>query len=538
MSVKKKLLVIAGIALTAFVVVAGIALSLLINVDQFRPQLARAMSAALGRDVAIGHISLSIFSGSAVVNELSIADDPTFGKATFVTAKAVRVGVALLPLITTKHLRIESLRLEEPHVTLRRSASGTWNFSTLAAGTSAEPAGSAASSNLTLSVDRLAITGGQIVLETAAAHAARVTYQDLTIDVRDFSATSQFRFAGSVTAPGGGTLKVSGHAGPVADAGLGSMPFEATIDGAGIDIRRTGLVDPAAGLGGIVGLHLGASSNGTRIDASGTLRGDKLQLVPGASPASQPVDIAFASKYDLATHEGVVSRGDVRMGGAAARVLGRYSTRTGTPAVRLTLAGHQMPVSDLQGVLPAVGAALPRGARFTRGALDVDLAAKGPLDRLVIAGPIVMTGAALSGFDLGSHMQKVASLAGLQAGGETAIETLGVTLRVAPDGIRADGLTCVAPSIGRLDGNGTIAPNGALDFRMLAKLVRANGMAGQVTRLVSFGQSEGGVPFRIAGTTSAPVFVPDVGRAASEAVKNPGTVSKATGLMRSLFHRK
>jgi AsmA protein len=534
---RKKLIVLAGVTLIASIAIFAIAVSLLVNIDRFRPQLARAMSTALGREVAIGPISLSVLSASAVVSDLSIGDDPKFGKAPFVTAKSVRVGVALLPLVTSKHLRIESLRLQEPHLMLRRSPSGTWNFSTLGAASSSAPAGAAPASNLTLSMDRLAITSGQVVIESTAAGASRVAYEDLTIDVRDFSTTSQFRFAGSVTAPGGGTLKVDGHAGPVTAAGIGSMPFEAAIDGAGVDIRRAGLVDPAAGLGGIVDLHLRVASTGSRIGASGTLRGDKLQLVPGASPALQPIDFAYASDYDLSTGEGVVKRGDVRIGGAAARLLGKFSTRTGTPAVRLALAGHHMPVSDLQALLPAVGATLPRGARFTRGVLDVDLAARGPLDRLVIDGPIVMTDAALSGFDLGSQMQKVTSVARLQRSSETTIQTLGVTLHVAPDGIRADALTCVLPAVGRLDGAGTIAPNGALDFRMLAKLVRQNGVAGDVARLVSLGHPEGAVPFRITGTTESPVFVPDVARAASDAIKNPGTVSKATGFMRSLFDR-
>jgi AsmA protein len=536
--IRKKLIVITAVTVSGVLAVFAIAVSLLVNIDHFRPQLARALGAALGREVAIGHISLSVLSGSAVVDDLSIADDPAFARAPFVTAKSVRVGVALLPLITTKHLRIESLRLHEPHLIMRRSGSGVWNFSTLGAAAPAKAqAGPPAASSLTLSIDRLAITDGQVVIETAAARAARAAYEALNIDVRDFSTSGRFRFSGRVKTPGGGTLKLSGQGGPIDSGGLGSIPFEATIDAAALDIKRSGFVDPAAGLAGLVDLHLQATSNGARLNASGTLRGDKLQLVPGASPATQPIEMAYASDYDLSKQEGVVRRGDLRVGRAAARILGRFSTRAETPAVHLTMAGHHMPVSDLQALLPAVGATLPRGARFTRGVLDVDLTAKGPVDRLVIDGPIVMTDAALSGFDLGSHMQKVASFAGVRGSSETTIQTLRVNLRVAPDGIRADGLTCVAPAVGRLEGAGTIAPNNALDFHMRATLNHATGVAGQAVRLVSFGRPDAGVPFRITGTTTAPVFVPDVGRAASDAVKDPGTRSKATGFMRSLFHK-
>ena len=196
-----------------------------------------------------------------------------------------------------------------------------------------------------------------------------------------------------------------------------------------------------------------------------------------------------------------------------------------------------MPVTDLQALLPAIGATLPAGARFRNGVVDADLTAKGPLDRLVVAGPIAMTDATLTGFDIGSRMQKVAVLAGVEGNRDTVIQAFRVTLRVAPDGVRADGLTCVVPSIGSLDGAGTVAPNGALDFKMLARLAHATGVTRQVAWLASLGNSDATVPFRVTGTTASPVFLPDVARAASDTIKQPGTVSKAAGFMRSLFGR-
>ena len=56
--------------------------------------------------------------------------------------------------------------------------------------------------------------------------------------------------------------------------------------------------------------------------------------------------------------------------------------------------------------------------------------------------------------------------------------------------------------------------------------------------MASLGQPEHGIPFRITGTTASPVFVPDVGRAAADAIRDPGTIAKATGFMRSLFGKK
>ena len=110
-------------------------------------------------------------------------------------------------------------------------------------------------------------------------------------------------------------------------------------------------------------------------------------------------------------------------------------------------------------------------------------------------------------------------------------------LRVAPDGIRADNLNLVAPAFGTLTGSGTIAPKGNLDFKMLAKLT-GSGAVSQVSRVASLGRPANGIPFRIQGTMANPVFVPDVGRAVGDLVKDPETAKKAATVLGGLFGGK
>src|SRR5256885_9706917 len=71
----------------------------LIPVNQFRPTIEQKASAALGRKVDVGNLSLSLFTGSLAADNLSIADDPKFSNSAFLTAKSIKVGVELLPLI-------------------------------------------------------------------------------------------------------------------------------------------------------------------------------------------------------------------------------------------------------------------------------------------------------------------------------------------------------------------------------------------------------------------------------------------------------
>src|SRR5258708_7757453 len=65
----------------------------LIPVNQFRPTIEQKASAALGRKVDVGNLSLSLFTGSLAADNLSIAEDPKFSKSPFLTAKSIKVGV-------------------------------------------------------------------------------------------------------------------------------------------------------------------------------------------------------------------------------------------------------------------------------------------------------------------------------------------------------------------------------------------------------------------------------------------------------------
>lgn len=85
----KRLLKIIGIVLAVIIVVI-LLLPLFINVDSFRPDVEKKLSDALGRQVHIGKISASIFSGGAEADNISISDDPAFSEAERSRRSAVR----------------------------------------------------------------------------------------------------------------------------------------------------------------------------------------------------------------------------------------------------------------------------------------------------------------------------------------------------------------------------------------------------------------------------------------------------------------
>jgi hypothetical protein len=69
------------------------------------------------------------------------------------------------------------------------------------------------------------------------------------------------------------------------------------------------------------------------------------------------------------------------------------------------------------------------------------------------------------------------------------------------------------PSLGTVTGNGVIAGDNSLDFKMLMKLSgSASNVLGSLTGLSASAQSKG-LPFLITGKTSNPVFRPALGSA-------------------------
>jgi AsmA protein len=110
--IKKRWFRIAGIAVAVFLVLL-VVLPLLINVNSFRPKIESEATNALGRQVKLGDLSLSILSGTVGIEDISIADDPAFSKSPFITAKSLKVGVELMPLIFSKQLNVTGIVLEE-----------------------------------------------------------------------------------------------------------------------------------------------------------------------------------------------------------------------------------------------------------------------------------------------------------------------------------------------------------------------------------------------------------------------------------------
>lgn len=525
-------LIVIGILIVVLLVVP-----FLIPVNQFRPTIEEKASAALGRKVQLGNLSLSLISGSLSAENLSIGDDPKFSSSPFLTAKSLKVGVEILPLILSKTLSVTGVTIDSPQVTLLHNPAGEWNFSSLG-GSSAKSetkqtppskTPSPPSSAADLSIKKLELTNGSIIVGATNSQ-KRSTYDHVNISASEVSLTSRFPVKVTADLPAGGKFKLDGNAGPVDQADTSLTPLDAKLNVSSLNLASTGFLDSSAGLGGIVDLDGTLASQGGLAETKGTARLSKALLVAGGSPAGVPVIVDFNTKYNLRRNTGILNPSVLKIGNAAAHLNGTYDTTGEATAVKINVDAKDMPAKDLQAFLPALGINLPQGASLAAGALNADLNITGPTNKLVTTGSVGLFNGKLAGFDLGSKMSTIAALAGVKTGKDLDIDKITSNLRMAPDGLRADNFQAVLPAVGSLVGAGTIDSKNTLDFKMAATLATssiAGSAASPVTATAGLlGKFSGGgcktttIPFLIAGTTADPKFVPDVGGIASSMLKS------------------
>jgi len=533
-------------------IIIVIALPFVIDVNMFRPRIEAELTNALGRKVTVGNLKLSLISGSLAADNIAIADDPAFSNQPFVKADALNVGVNLMPLILSKTLEVRDLTLTRPQVTLMRTPQGKWNFSTLGSKTgeantqssqsqanepssppakkaeqkpapanpaenqsaqkSAPSPGAQSQSEQgleqNLSVGALNIRSGQItVADTNAPSKARV-YRNVDVTVKNFSFTSQFPFTLSADLPGGGNAKLDGTAGPVNRGDTSLTPLQAKISVNQLDLAKSGFVDPSSGFAGTVNFAGTVDSDGNQARSMGDATATGLKLSPKGTPAPKPVALKYATKYELQKETGQLTQGDVSVGKASAKLSGTFDLHGTQPALNMKLNADNMPVEDLQSLLPALGVELPKGSSLQGGTLSADLNINGPVNAMNITGPVKLANTKLAGFDMGSKLSAISALSGANTGPDTTIQNFSSDVHYSPSGIQTQNVNLVIPAIGTITGAGTVSPQNALDYHMSAALNGA--VVSGLSKVAGLSGNGTTIPFFITGTASDPKFMPDV----------------------------
>jgi AsmA protein len=534
----KVLLVIAGLFVLAIV-----SIRLFVHANTFRPAIEKQLSATLGRNVKLGDLSLSVFSGRLVGEDLVISDDPSFSTKPFLTAKEVRIGVSMKPLIFAHELHLRSFQIESPQINIIRATNGAWNFSSMgrpaspkagaagdatAAGTSKEAVPALAD----LSVSEVLVEDAHVVLASLPAQDPPSLYEHVKMTAHNFSLTSKFPLEVSASLAADGLVGVTGQFGPINREDTAKSPADVHISVKHLDPVAAGFLDASVGASLVADVDMHAVSDGETLTASGTMQMHNLKISKGGVATAKPLDVAYSVTQGLESNSGKIEDIAVKIGNAEIHANGTYQLAAGGaegPLLKLKLAGQSIPIDGLQPLMNAAAVRLPNGSTLKGGTLSMNLAVNGPPKSLVIGGTIALDNTRLVGFDIGSKVHGIAALGGIKTGDTTNFEKLRATVHMTNAGVVANDVDAVIPEMGEATGNGTISPADELDFKLMVKVTSAKGISKVgVGVLTTFNGSGGLVPVHVSGTSEDPNITADVG----------GIVGKKTKSFTSLFGKK
>lgn len=506
-----RILVAAAVLLAAAVLIVP----LFVNADTFRPTLENELSSALGRKVTLGHLSFSLWSGSLVADNLTVADDPAFSTAPFLQAQSLKIGVEVGAFLFHHQVKVTKFVAESPEVHLISGKNGTWNYASLTRGSTGAGQSNGGSAPQ-VTVGQFEISNGSVVVSSVPATGKPFTYSDANVTVENVGTTQAMPFTLSAKLPGGGSVALKGTAGPLNQQNAEATPLEASLTVEHFDPVAAGVLPASEGVGMVADVTAQVQSDGRTLTSSGKVTATHLLLSRGGTPAAQPVHVDYSVNYGLATQTGTVKDLTVHAGQAAAHATGTFRTVGEETQLDLRVSAPQMPVDAVENLLPAIGIRLPSGSQLKGGTITAQLAVTGTAKAPEIKGPVDVEGTQLSGFNLAQKIQGL-NIPGV-SGNVTDIQTLRADVDSTVPQTTLTNINAVVPALGTATGQGTVTAAGGLDFQLTATLkggvatmanTAATALGGIAGGLLHSAVSNG-VPLTITGTTANPVIRADL----------------------------
>ena len=190
-----------GLATIIFVVVVIIAVFIsTFDIDQYKPRLTQAISSALGRQVDAKHLKLNFAVDKGltlVVQGLSMAENPSFGREAFLTAGSVYLNADILKFVLRKEIVISTIEIRALDIRIIRNAKGLFNVQTVFP--AEEPGGSSVADQTAVASSPAAVSKAKalpvlpMTVDTISVVDGSLTYLDragdpvLTVPLRRIS---------------------------------------------------------------------------------------------------------------------------------------------------------------------------------------------------------------------------------------------------------------------------------------------------------------------------------------------------------------
>ncbi len=353
--------------LVAVVVVLAVAVLILAKVlitpERVRQTVLPVAEKALQREVRLGDIEVSLFSG-IVLKNLEILEPK--GEDTFVAAEQVVLRYQLLPLLFMRVV-VDEVRLVKPQIRVTRLTADTFNFSDLMASKKAPEAAPADAESaepkegqpLDLLVSEVGIDEGEVLLLDYSMNAKapyRFKLNNLNVNARDISLSRSFPFNLSAQL-NGSTLKIDGQADPSSQTGQAQVKLSNLDVAAFTPYFRQALPGKLGSLK--LDLDLVAEGGARAITSSGQIALKDLDLVLDAMKDA-PLEKAnlrldYGVRTDLAAARVDIDKADLDFNGIGLKVKGRVENYSSKPLLDAVVETAEL---NIRSVLAAVPQAL------------------------------------------------------------------------------------------------------------------------------------------------------------------------------------
>jgi AsmA protein len=218
---RQKIIKIAAIcagSVLALLVAMIILIKVVISPEQVKKNILPRISVALNRQVSLGDVSVSIFSGIRL-HDLIIQDKE--GTQPFLKADALRLEYRFWPLLR-KRVEIKEIRLESPLVRIVRYADGSFNFSDLTAKKEHPAQADKEKSPIDLAVSQVTMTDGTMIFDDRQGLGGKLYLTEVSairMAAKGITMEGEFPVSLKANLPGGANVDIAGTA-----AKVGSTP--------------------------------------------------------------------------------------------------------------------------------------------------------------------------------------------------------------------------------------------------------------------------------------------------------------------------
>ena len=218
-----------------------------IDVNNYKPQIAKAVEDATGRTVQIGEIEASLFPWIGVrLESVSLANRTGFSEREFLKVESLDVQLDLLPLLS-KQIEIKRFTLDGPELFLERNSEGEGNWEDLTGSTSPATGGAAPGEKpveksspalAAFSADSLQLNSGRFVW-TDRVTGGHLELSSLQVDINNVQAEHPIELKASASLSGE-TITLNALIGPIGDISklnIDRLPLQAELQSPALGLR-------------------------------------------------------------------------------------------------------------------------------------------------------------------------------------------------------------------------------------------------------------------------------------------------------------